>query len=130
MQRKYYSSPNGYAAHNKISKERYAQTMIASAKRNARKKNVPFSITAADINIPDICPYLQKPLTILRTAGRQKYNPSLDKIIPELGYVPDNIQVISNLANKMKQDATLTELVEFATNTLKIHGTNPIKTSL
>jgi hypothetical protein len=34
----------------------------------------------------------------------------LDRVIPELGYVPGNVAVISLRANTMKQDATAAEL--------------------
>ena len=36
-------------------------------------------------------------------------SPSLDRIVPELGYVKGNIRVISNRANHLKSDATLEE---------------------
>jgi hypothetical protein len=35
---------------------------------------------------------------------------SLDRIVPELGYVKGNIAVISNRANSLKSNATLEEL--------------------
>lgn len=41
-------------------------------------------------------------------------SPSLDKIIPELGYVVGNIQVISKLANNMKTNASVDQLVLFS----------------
>jgi hypothetical protein len=39
---------------------------------------------------------------------------SLDKIIPELGYVKGNVQWLSQKANTMKSNATRTELENFA----------------
>jgi hypothetical protein len=38
------------------------------------------------------------------------HSPSLDKIIPELGYVPGNVAILSYRANRLKSDATLEEL--------------------
>ena len=46
--------------------------------------------------------------------GAVPSSPSLDRIIPELGYVPGNVQVISHQANTMKSNATLKELKAFA----------------
>lgn len=37
-------------------------------------------------------------------------SPVLDKIIPELGYIKDNIHVISNKANLIKSNATPREI--------------------
>ena len=44
----------------------------------------------------------------------RKSSPSLDRIDSSRGYTPDNIQILSDLANKMKQNATLGELQLFA----------------
>jgi len=43
-----------------------------------------------------------------------EYAPSLDRIDSRKGYTKDNIQVISNKANILKNDATLSELKMFA----------------
>jgi hypothetical protein len=49
-------------------------------------------------------------------------SPSLDRIKPELGYVPGNIQVISARANVMKNDATPEELLAFANWVYRTYG--------
>lgn len=45
---------------------------------------------------------------------RNDASPSLDKIIPSLGYVPGNVLVISWRANRIKCDATANELMLIA----------------
>lgn len=42
--------------------------------------------------------------------------PSIDKIIPNLGYVPGNVKVISFMANHMKSHATKEQLLSFSKN--------------
>lgn len=43
-------------------------------------------------------------------------SPTLDKIIPALGYVPGNVWVISHRANTIKSDASLEELKTLTAN--------------
>jgi len=64
-----------------------------------------------------MCPILGIPL--IPGIGAQSPNsPSLDRIIPSLGYVKGNIAVISYRANAMKNDATIDELESFSNNIL------------
>lgn len=41
-------------------------------------------------------------------------SPSIDRIVPELGYVPGNIAIISWRANDLKKDATADEMRRIA----------------
>lgn len=87
------------------------RSMFLNAKGRAKKQGIPFAISKDDIKIPDVCPVLGIPLLWGVGQGRMSdSSPSLDKIIPELGYVPGNICVISWRANRLKNDATLAEL--------------------
>lgn len=82
--------------------------MIIDAKKRSKHKNIPFCITEENISIPDICPVLGIP--IIQAVGQPTNNsPSLDRIIPSLGYVAENIRVISHRANTIKRDMTLEE---------------------
>ncbi len=71
--------------------------------------------------IPTHCPYLGCELTYITGQGRLDTTASVDKIDPELGYVKGNVQVISDLANRMKNSATLQQLTTFAKNVLERH---------
>ena len=91
----------------------YAGVLVTSAKTRAKKKDITFTITKDDIVIPDTCPILG--ITLCRNEGLHKDNsPSIDRIIPELGYVPGNVRIISWRANRIKCDATPTELMLIA----------------
>lgn len=94
--------------------ERY---LVQSARNRAKKYNLPFDITHEDVVVPEFCPYLG----IKLVPFSEWSSPSLDKIIPELGYVKGNIQVISTKANTMKNNATQDELVRFAESVLKMN---------
>lgn len=38
--------------------------------------------------------------------GKHHGSPTLDRLVPDLGYVPGNVLVVSELANSIKSDAT------------------------
>jgi len=85
------------------------KTMLALARQRANRKGIEFSINEMDINIPEYCPVLDIKLAhnayILRGDS-----PTIDRIDPTLGYVPENCKVISWRANRIKSDATLEEI--------------------
>lgn len=72
-----------------------------NAKRRADRLGVPFSITPEDVVIPNFCPVLGIPLES-STRHSTDQSPTIDRLIPELGYVPGNIAVISHRANTIK----------------------------
>jgi len=92
---------------------RVVKMMVRAAKARAVKANVPFNITTKDITIPHECPVLGIPL-IVGASKASDNSPSLDRVYPAMGYVAKNILVISNRANRIKNDATPTELRQVA----------------
>ena len=91
------------------------------AKSRAKGKGIPFDITVEDVVIPTHCPYLGIPLTNEPDKSRPHSNPSLDRIVSSRGYVKGNVQVLSNLANRMKADATWEQLVAFSETIIRIN---------
>jgi len=83
--------------------------ILNNARRRAKDRGVPFSLTKADIEVPEICPVLGIPLHLGKEHS-QPYSPSIDSIIPELGYVPGNVAIMSHKANTIKSNATVEEL--------------------
>lgn len=85
----------------------------AGARSRAKKGNYPFSIEQGDVkelmfNL-DYCPALG--IKINWEADKLEDNsPTLDKIVPELGYVKGNIAVISAKANRIKSNATADDI--------------------
>lgn len=98
------------------------KTILATTKQNALKKGIEFNIKVEDLEIPDECPYLGTFLTNIRNHGRVKTNMSVERKDPTKGYVKGNVEVISDLANRMKQDASIAELVDFAHSIIQYYG--------
>lgn len=83
--------------------------MIDMAKRRAREKGLPFDLSASDLSVPEFCPVLGIPIRIGdRTVCES--SPTLDRIVPAIGYVKGNVRVISFRANSLKRDATEKEI--------------------
>lgn len=97
--------------------------MFAAARERARAKQIEFTITKDDINIPQTCPVLGINIEAgegrvsdvngneRKLVGAKDTSPSLDRIDNSKGYTPDNIRVISWRANYLKNNATLDELI-------------------
>jgi hypothetical protein len=93
--------------------ERPEEIFHQVAKARAKTFNLPFTITPADVkNVwPEdgSCPILGIPLSRNVGKGPSPNSPSLDRLVPELGYVPGNIAIISMRANLIKQRETSPE---------------------
>lgn len=96
------------------------RTMLRAARNRAKTKGVPFNITINDFQIPEVCPALGIEISL---DGTQRDNsPSLDRIMPPMGYVKGNVMVISNRANRIKNNASAHELraiADFLENHIK-----------
>lgn len=94
----------------------------ASIKQRCIKDSIPFGFATLskcadwiEQNTPEFCPVLGTQLA--RGEWRNGFrdcSPSVDRKIPALGYVPGNMQIMSQKANTMKNNATPDELRHFA----------------
>ena len=100
------------------------RSMLGAAKARAKKKGLLFAITEADVFIPHLCPLLLIPLAATGGA-RAPGSPSLDRKDSTKGYIPGNVWVISYRANRIKNDATLTEFTLMAHNLRLLLGDVP-----
>lgn len=112
----YWTKPDERRASRGRWREKNAErSMWYRARRRAEEKGLPFDITPDDIVIPERCPVLGLVLTTGRKQGIQDHaSATLDRIIPERGYVKGNIAVISWRANRIKTDATAAEIAAVA----------------
>ncbi len=102
------------------------QRHLNQINQRCKERGLEFDLTIADIIIPEKCPLLDIPLTTTLGSGMCLSNTSIDRIDPTKGYTKDNIQVISLLANQMKNCATKEQLITFAKNILRIYNALPV----
>ena len=85
-----------------------------AARRRAKKNGLAFNIDVNDIQIPENCPIfgikLDRNFSDKKRVGPSDDSPSIDRIIPNLGYVKGNIIIISYRANRAKNDLTIQEM--------------------
>lgn len=96
------------------------QQMYNSAKKRAKEKGLEFDISSEFLYsiAPDKCPILDKEIKY-QCNSKDKYSASLDRIDSSKGYTKDNVQIISYLANLMKNNSTIEEQIKFAKYILK-----------
>lgn len=119
-----YGKEYGKVYYKTVKKDSPETIMLMSAKARAKKFSVPFSISKEDIRsvIADTCPVLGIPLmhNSGTSGGYADNSPSLDRIVPELGYVVGNIAVISMKANRIKSNendpATFRKIADWIEN--------------
>jgi hypothetical protein len=81
------------------------------ARKRAKRKNLQFNITLADLGAPPkCCPVLGVRLNYGPGKTRDHDRASIDRMNNRRGYVPGNVRVISYRANSLKSDATVKEL--------------------
>lgn len=102
-----------------------AKRLLWAAKKRAKERNLDFDIVEEDIVVPTHCPYLGIALVNSRPRGSSRRDvASLDRVDPTKGYIKGNVQVISQMANTMKSDASNMELISFAKYILEKFGSN------
>jgi hypothetical protein len=92
-------------------------SLIYTARDRAKKKNLPFTLTPewAIATWTGRCAITDIPFLIgQRGSGPKRLSPSIDRIEPALGYVPDNCRFILHAINAFKQDGTDAEMLEIA----------------
>jgi hypothetical protein len=105
---------------SKTKEDAHIEIMYKAALQRARRDKIPFDIDIEYLKSikTDRCPIFDIELSWGKIGEGHKNmaesSPSLDKIKPEYGYVKGNVCIISNLANKIKQDVGYKELYKIA----------------
>lgn len=91
--------------------ENKINTLLDLAKSRAKKKGIEFSVTAEDFEPVYFCPLLPSiKLSFDNRPGDDNgTSMSLDRIDPTKGYTKENTWVISQRANRIKNNSTLDE---------------------
>ncbi len=106
-----------------IGDSRHLNDMREAAKHRAKKHNVPCTLKVSDLReiITDKCPILGIEFELNKQGqkwgkGKNQNNwatsPSLDRIVPDKGYVKDNVIVVSLMANSIKNQATPQQILK------------------
>ncbi len=97
------------------------------AKKRAKELGLPFELTEEYVKtlVPDdmMCPVIRIPL-IVSKGHIANGSMTLDRLIPELGYVCGNVFVISHLANTIKNDCTDPAVLYSLADWLEAHLAN------
>ena len=97
--------------------------MCNTSKVRAKQKNLPFNLSTEYLK--EIWPEDNKCPALGITMKRGDFcvtdhSPTLDRIIPKLGYIKGNVQVVSALANRIMSDATVNQVMAVAKHYEKI----------
>ena len=105
----YASDPDKLSRWARENPDKMLQSRLRNgAQTRARALGVPFNLKISDIVVPDTCPVFG--LKLEKNKDRQRDNsPTLDRTVPELGYVVGNVKVISYKANCIKSFGTAEE---------------------
>jgi hypothetical protein len=126
--------PHRWRAANKRARDRWlekdprtfklAQTVRAAAHR-AKRNHLSFDLSLDYILsiTGDVCPVLGIPFNFTNNKKRFESSPSIDRFLPELGYVKGNVFIISNRANTLKSTGTLVEHIQLTYWMTKVYQT-------
>lgn len=114
LRKRYYEEHKGEIRDVLIEKKNelgnfYLKKLLIHIKSKCKQKNIPFDVTINDIQVPSHCPILGIELRF-NEGGAKDNSPSIDRIVPELGYVKGNVLIISSRANRIKNNATINEM--------------------
>jgi hypothetical protein len=82
----------------------WATRALQGCRKRSKSKDVPFNLKTSDLlPLPELCPIFKCPLDYCSGADR-RFHASVDRIVPELGYVVGNVRILSFAANVAKMN--------------------------
>lgn len=91
--------------------------ILSNAKRRAKELNVEFSLTKEWLlaNAVGKCPLLELEL-VYNASKSEDRSASIDRVDSAKGYTPENCKIVSFKANRIKNNATVNELLMLVKN--------------
>lgn len=84
--------------------KKWAKNKIWQCKQRSKEKGLPFNLDESDLSFrPEFCHVLWIKLDY-KSGSDMRFWASIDRIVPELGYVKGNVRIISFAANAAKLD--------------------------
>ena len=105
--------PPGYWRDYRKTPNGHRQMVLSDAKRRAKKQGVPYDLTTEDFVFPpSCCPVCNVGLVL----GSEEpwTSPSLDRIVPEAGYVTGNVEWLCSRCNRLKSNASASDMYQLA----------------
>lgn len=84
----------------------YERRMYNRTRARAKRKGIEFTLELSDIVFPELCPVFKMPFIY----GDTDWTYSIDRRDNSKGYIKGNIVIMSNRANRIKNNATIGEL--------------------
>lgn len=118
--KQYYQENKNAIKEKQKGKSNLLRAMFTSARRRASNNFMPFDLTLEYMETIalDHCPVtgelLDWELQFSEEGKRNCFAPSLDKIVPSLGYTQGNVAIICNQMNTLKSNMTLDQLDQLA----------------
>ena len=105
--------------------------LVEGARERARKNNLPFNLKVKDLRkiITTHCPVFNFKFKINKKNINNNWenSPTLDRVIPEKGYVKNNIIIVSMLANTIKSNANPNQILKVGKFYKKLYKEKGIK---
>lgn len=91
--------------------EKRVKCVLYERKKVAKQAGIVFEITVEHFaNSPRQCPICSAAFQYDNPRGKTDTSPSVDRIVPGLGYTVNNSWIICTRCNRIKNDATVEEL--------------------
>ncbi len=109
-----YKSVRYYERRKDDPENQWVTNALNWSRYRAKKKDLVFSLEKAHIEalLKDFtCYYCSTDLNFTGTRHAKNNSPSLDRVIPEKGYAPENIVLACHKCNEIKSDANVDRLM-------------------